>query len=516
MTSNDLGCILSTGLSPYWNQLTGSNIPEELFPIAKLAREIDVQHHEFNVEQKFSKLYQVLQTKGYRYSGLLPTTLEDFTQMRSQFLLDCDEALCNIAKEERILDCNATTCEFTEQDTPTQKAEKVRAWLRTHSVDEIPGLRLDGLNLKVLPPEIPQHFSRIRSLDISNNQLQSIDLQHLPALGLLDLSNNHLQAIDLQNQRALQMLYLAHNRLQAINLEYQSALTHLDLSNNQLQFIALNHQTALKHLDLSNNQLQTIDLQKLPSLENLNLAGNQLREIDLQSPPSSLQLLCRLNGQYQWADAQTLHSLRHLNLANNLLQEIDLQDLSGLDSLNLANNPLKSVDLWNQNRLTYLELPTQCKMELLAQHAVRVEIPNHVKACFSADPSETHPVMGPKDVRQDLRDELDGRLKQAGFWNGIYDIDCYGIITEDMRFDLSREKIERFYRALPIDDEVKNAFHEYDADVKNRVYGKVWELAGSPEGDRWWGEHHVFDDAYFFYSALGHVLYPKSSSCTLL
>ncbi|MBS0619922.1 MAG: hypothetical protein JSS61_00480 [Verrucomicrobia bacterium] len=522
-------------------QLTEGEIPEELAPIAKIARQIVAP----DAEQKFYKLYQTLLLQGYRHLGVLPTTLRDFAEMARQFQVDCDDALCKIAYDGGrqdhglLLTCNPQTCGFTASDTNAQKAAKVRIWLQTHgdALREETFWNLNDLRLRVLPPEIAQYFSRATYLLLNNNQLRMVDLQNLTALVVLSITNNQIHAIDLHNQPFLEELHLSNNSLQTITLRNMPslriisilnnklpaitledlpaleilglwknqlqkailkdlpALHTLDLSNNQLQSINLENLIALTFLYLENNQLKTIDLENLPALVRLSLADNQLEAINLQSIPLALQILCHINRQHQWDGVQTLRNLRYLNLANNLLQEIDLQDLCELESLNLANNPLKSVDLWNQTLLRFLELPVKLRMELLAKHAEEKVIPSFVKALFY-------------DISQARSNALDKKVWELA---GSPDtpIPDWGL---QHRYD----DAERFYRALPIDDETKDTFHEYDTDTKNRVYRKVWELAGRPEGDPWWGEHHVFHDAYFFYSALGQVLYPKSSSCTLL
>ncbi|MBS0619919.1 MAG: leucine-rich repeat domain-containing protein [Verrucomicrobia bacterium] len=413
--SNDttFGRIVSSGLSDHWLQLTEGEIPKELAPIAEIARQIVAP----NAEQKFYKLYQALLLQGYRHSGILPTTLEDFTEMQRKYQEDCNDALCKIACDQRtplsgFIGCNPETCGFTGHDTPAEKANKVRRWLQNNEtiLSQQGFLCFTDTELKVLPPEIFLYFGHVRMLGFFNNQLQAIKLENLPTLEILYIEGSPLESINLQNLPSLNKLNIHHTPLQAIDLQHLGALREAYLENNQLQWVCL--------------------------------------------------------------------------------QKVDY-----LHFLNLANNPLESVDLQSQERMIELILPIKPKVELLARYATHLEIPDIVKALFYS---------GHDEIRNTACNEFDNRIWElAGspmdgnpYWGAIH------------RYD----DAERFYRAFPIDDEVKNTFHAYGADVKNRVYGKVWELAGRPEGDDKWGEHHVFDDSYFFYSALGHVLYSGYST----
>ncbi|MBS0621066.1 MAG: leucine-rich repeat domain-containing protein [Verrucomicrobia bacterium] len=445
--SNDttFGRIVSSGLSDHWLQLTEGEIPEELAPIAEIARQIVAP----DAEQKFYKLYLALRSSGYScYSGILPTTLQDLAEMQRQFQVDCDDALCKIVinhdEVHGISNCTPETCGFTEDDTPAEKANKVRRWLQEnrHVLEGVTNLDFCDSGMKVLPPEIAQYFPHLQNLNLYINQLQGIDLHKFPHLLDLNISINQLETIDLQNLHRLTTLKLSNNRLQRIDLQNLTNLRYVDLGNNQLKlFNNLQDLFHLSFLSLGYNELQTIELQNLPVLEFLDLEGNKL-------------------------------------------EFVFLRDLPNFTKIYLEGNPIKSVDLQNLGKTGYLDLPTYQKMLLLAQDAAFLEISNVTKNLFL--------------LREISLEELDKRIWElAGspmdgnpFWG------------RDHRYD----DAERFFRALPIDDKVKNTFDQLGEGWKDRVYGKVWELAGKPEGDDKWGEHHVFEDSYFFYSALGHEL----------
>lgn len=106
--------------------------------------------------------------------------------------------------------------------------------------------------------------SRLQSLDLSDNQLTTLDLSAHPALVSLSVENNKLGAITLNANAYLVVLDASHNQLKAFDLPIQTSLSYVDLSDNVLTSVLvlrnsdLSALTALSYLDLSHNTLTTI------------------------------------------------------------------------------------------------------------------------------------------------------------------------------------------------------------------------------------------------------------------
>jgi Leucine-rich repeat (LRR) protein len=106
--------------------------------------------------------------------------------------------------------------------------------------------------------------SKLQSLDVSNNQITTLDLTAHPQLLSLSASGNQLSSISLNANASLVVLDASHNALTTFNLPVQSALAYVDLSHNQLTSVLNPFSTdlsalgALTYLDLSHNQLTTI------------------------------------------------------------------------------------------------------------------------------------------------------------------------------------------------------------------------------------------------------------------
>ena len=74
-------------------------------------------------------------------------------------------------------------------------------------------------------------------------------------------------ASGLEKMTALTYLNLSYNQLTSIDVSNNTALTSLRLYRNQLASIDLSHNTALTYLDLDSNQLSNIDVSKNTALE---------------------------------------------------------------------------------------------------------------------------------------------------------------------------------------------------------------------------------------------------------
>lgn len=92
-------------------------------------------------------------------------------------------------------------------------------------------------------------------LDVSGNNLTSVDVSKYPKLERLDVSNNRLIALDLSKNPALQFLDASNNRLVKIDLSGNPLLKSLNVSNNQLTELDLSHNKQLQEMRAGNNKL---------------------------------------------------------------------------------------------------------------------------------------------------------------------------------------------------------------------------------------------------------------------
>ncbi len=202
-----------------------------------------------------------------------------------------------------------------------------------------------------------EKLTGLEYLDLSSNQLTSIDISGNTSLTTLILYNNNLTNIDLSNNTSLTNLNLSSNQLTNIDVSVNTSLTDLDLSNNQLTSLDLSHNMLLEQLYLDDNQLTSIDVSNITSLTDLVLYSNQLTSIDL-SNNTSLTNLDLNSNQLTSLDLSQNTNLTELGLASSQLVNIDLSRNTALTYLGLWSNQLASIDLSQNTALEELEL--QC------------------------------------------------------------------------------------------------------------------------------------------------------------
>jgi Leucine-rich repeat (LRR) protein len=103
-----------------------------------------------------------------------------------------------------------------------------------------------------------QYFTNVDTLQLTSNELPSIDLSALARLVYLDLNNNFVSSLDLSANTALKYLSFtastkATEKLSSINLSANTALVTLNLSSHALATIDLSANTALKSVTLTGN-----------------------------------------------------------------------------------------------------------------------------------------------------------------------------------------------------------------------------------------------------------------------
>ena len=262
---------------------------------------------------------------------------------------------------------------------------------------------LDMSDNRIARVVIENGFEYLASLHLSHNRLQDVSfINRLPQLTDLDLSHNRvtfvpgdtfrraqsLRSIDLSNNQLnrvdsaafdlenLQSLDISHNSLQeVVQLGWQRSLRHLYLHHNNISFFAPNALDGLSNLvtlDVSHCGLYGLmgrtfdDLHKLTTL---NVSHNHLGTF-LQT--SRAQTLLRGKSQLKSVDASFCEltifpasfnalkddEIRSIDLGGNYISQLAPGDLGGftrLATINLAQNQFKKLDPQHFNQATSLK-----------------------------------------------------------------------------------------------------------------------------------------------------------------
>ncbi|XP_053213413.1 protein artichoke-like [Panonychus citri] len=283
-------------------------------------------------------------------------------------LCDCELFICpkpGSIPEPCTCDRNGTigvtiNCSGTNLAIVTLSLKSIRKPIDTLTLSSINVTTLSGpifqdltiYNLKVIQSNLtkiePSTFesvkSTLRSLDLSDNKLTSLDdviktTELIHNLTRLNLSGNKINKISdksfskLKNLRELSLSSNGISKLSAASFSGLKDLESLDLSSNLLNKLernAFKELKKIKNLDFSHNQVTELgrsDLTDLINLITFNCSHNQISKL-------GRSLLSR-NSQ-----------LKEINLSHNQLKEIDSYLLKGvrfLKDINLQNNNITTI-----------------------------------------------------------------------------------------------------------------------------------------------------------------------------
>ncbi|MCL2020375.1 MAG: dockerin type I domain-containing protein [Oscillospiraceae bacterium] len=176
-------------------------------------------------------------------------------------------------------------------------------------------------------------FAGLETLNVSMNQLTSINASNVEYLYSLIAVGNQLETLDVSNNPDLKLLQISGNQLETLDVSNNLNLEHLDVGVNQLETLDVSNNVKLQELLLSGNRLTTLDVSNNPDLFLLNVGDNRLTTLDLSSNPL----------------------LEFLYANENLLTELDLSDNPLLEILYASNNRLTELDLSNNPALVELQ-----------------------------------------------------------------------------------------------------------------------------------------------------------------
>eukprot|EP01134_Creolimax_fragrantissima_P007047 CFRG7047T1 len=205
-------------------------------------------------------------------------------------------------------------------------------------------------NILSTTPAITCTFTKLTTLDLSNNRLTDISSQlasACPKLAKLGLSDNRFTIIPvvIQFMSVLQVLDVSNNKLIGLgSYTLPTSLVVLQLHKNQITSFdrCVERLTNLNTLDLSHNLIRKLPDLKLPHLVYLNLNGNSLSRADL----TGLRLrtmLCKAN--FLTLIQMDLTLMTELNLSRNKIATLpDMFDrATSLKILNLTDNQLNEL-----------------------------------------------------------------------------------------------------------------------------------------------------------------------------
>lgn len=146
------------------------------------------------------------------------------------------------------------------------------------------------------------YHTDIKRLDISNNPLlevltagdnkysKEIVFDNNPLIRSLDLENVGLTSINISNLKKIEKLRLKGNHLNSIKLENNTLIDYLDIGDNKLESLDVSMLSLLEQLRCNKNKLKNLDLSKNKKLNIISLQNNEFSACSLN------QLFLTLNN----------------------------------------------------------------------------------------------------------------------------------------------------------------------------------------------------------------------------
>lgn len=178
-----------------------------------------------------------------------------------------------------------------------------------------------------------EHFTKLKELVCSYNQLAELDVSSLSELIYLDCEGNQLTKLYASGLGKLEWIYCAGNQLTELYVSDLSRLQYLDCKFNQLSSIDMTGLFTLKNFYCSYNQLTDLDIRALSNLRYFGCSYNQISSLYVSG----------------------LNSLQGLDCSYNQLTELDTSGLTSLESLFCSSNRLEMLDLRGAESATYLD-----------------------------------------------------------------------------------------------------------------------------------------------------------------
>ncbi|EAL46340.2 Leucine-rich repeat containing protein [Entamoeba histolytica HM-3:IMSS] len=204
-----------------------------------------------------------------------------------------------------------------------------------------PLIRLDiiGLNGKYVLANLPETLKEVKLINLQENVAESIlfdekkewkSLEKLyinycgitsfkknsftpfcfPRLNLLDLSNNEIMTLENINERPLDILIVNSNKINSINIPVVGSISYLSLDNNQITNLCpFGIFLQLRYLSIKNNLIEDLDnlkeaFSRLFNLNSISIENNPITDskenlLSLCSclPCISLGMNCKLNNK---------------------------------------------------------------------------------------------------------------------------------------------------------------------------------------------------------------------------
>ena len=213
-------------------------------------------------------------------------------------------------------------------------------------------------------------------LELSNNPLNSINLDDCAMLGTLIADNCELTELNLGTKKKLQTLEVSNNKLKnidftkcsnlsTVNIAYNqiegnyklpSMITQFDASSNVISGIECSGCKELEYLTLRKNDLKTLDLSDMPALVMCDASDNQISDVKFAGNYQYITTISLKNNKLSSADFSLLSDVHAIDISGNQFSSVDISGNVAITSFAADDNNLEAVSLENNKDINFLHL----------------------------------------------------------------------------------------------------------------------------------------------------------------
>lgn len=186
----------------------------------------------------------------------------------------------------------------------------------------------------------------LEDVNLAGTMISSLNLVKNTKLRSLDVSLTSLAELNTNSNTALETLKAGKCALTYLDLYDNTALKHLEYPSNKLASVDLSRNTKLNYLDCSDNGVEKLDISALAALDSLYCSRNKLYGLNLSAAKSLKVLNCSSNN-FDKLEIKDLNTLVSVDCSDNNLSTLSVADMTELLSLNVSSNDMDAATLEN-------------------------------------------------------------------------------------------------------------------------------------------------------------------------
>lgn len=210
-------------------------------------------------------------------------------------------------------------------------------------------------------------LTNLKTLDLSNNKLTSIDLSANTKLTSLRVEGNSLSSIDVSKNTELVTLFIGFtegtgketryigNNISSIDLSHNTKLKYFNAAANKITSLNMEGNNSIRQIYLQQNKVSSINIKNCANLETLNLWDNKLTNIDLTTNNKLTSLYLGKN-QLSSVNLSNNPELRVVHLMHNKITNLDVSHNTKLTELQVQDNLLSTLDVSQNTELLGLTI----------------------------------------------------------------------------------------------------------------------------------------------------------------